>query len=79
LPGKKKVKLNDSIMPSSVISYFYYNKENAILTVVFVSGTIYEYKNVPESVYLSMKKSFSKGSFLNNHIKGVYHFEKLDG
>ena len=65
-------------MPSSVISYYHYNIENAILTVVFVSGTVYAYKNVPESVYLSMKKSISKGSFLNKHIKGVYHFEKLN-
>ena len=66
------------IMPSTVISDFFYNVESELLTVVFVSGTVYAYKNVPESVYLAMKKSTSKGSFLNKHIKGVYHFEKLN-
>ena len=65
------------VMPSTVISYFFYNVESAILTVVFVSGKVYQYKNVPESVYLAMKKSISKGSFLNTQIKGVYDFEKL--
>jgi KTSC domain len=65
-------------MPSTVISYFFYNAESALLTVVFVSGTVYAYKNVPEPVYQAMKKSTSKGSFLNKNIKGVYHFEKLN-
>jgi len=64
-------------MPSSVISYFFYNTESSILTVIFVTGTVYLYKNVPETVYLDMKKSTSKGGFLNTHIKGVYDFEKL--
>jgi len=38
---------------------------------------VYDYKNVPEEVYLAMKSSFSKGSFLNQHIKGKYEFEKV--
>jgi len=38
---------------------------------------VYDYKNVPERVYNAMKKSFSKGSFLNRYIKNKFPFEKI--
>jgi len=63
-------------MPSSVISYFFYDEASQTLHIRFLSGTEYEYKNVPESVYQAMKKAFSKGSFLNKYIKGIYKFSK---
>lgn len=63
-------------MPSTVISSFRYNKKNRILTVVFLSGSVYTYKNVPEDLYLNMKNASSKGSFLNKEIKGNFDFEK---
>jgi hypothetical protein len=45
--------------------------------VTFVSGIIYEYKSVPEKIYESMRNSFSKGRFLNEHVKGKFSFEKI--
>jgi len=38
---------------------------------------VYDYKDVPEAVYLAMKSSGSKGIYLNKHIKGHYDFEKV--
>jgi len=64
-------------MPSSVISYFFYDAVSQSLHIRFLSGTEYEYKNVPESVYNAMKKAISKGSFLNKYIKGMYEFSKV--
>jgi hypothetical protein len=64
-------------MPSSVIATFVYNPETSRLRVVFVSGMVYDYKNVPASVYEAMRKSGSKGTFLNKEIKGKYKFEKI--
>jgi hypothetical protein len=55
----------------------HYYAETSTLRVGFVSGMIYDYKNVPEKVYQAMKNSFSKGSFLNRHIKEKYPFEKV--
>ena len=63
-------------MPSAVVANFHYNPNSKTLTVVYASGNIYEYKKVPETVYHEMKNAFSKGSFLNEHIKGRYEFEK---
>jgi hypothetical protein len=65
------------VMPSSVVSIISYNPETAILRITFVSGMIYEYKNVPEEIYHAMKSSGSKGAFLNQHIKNHYEFEKI--
>ena len=64
-------------MPSTVIASMNYNAETATLRVTFVSGVIYDYKNVPEEVYVAMKTSGAKGIYLNQHIKGKYEFEKI--
>ena len=64
-------------MPSSVIAHMVYEAASATLRVIFVSGAVYEYKKVPASVYDEMKSAFSKGVYLNKHIKGNYPFKKI--
>lgn len=64
-------------MPSSVVARFNYNKETETLTVVFVSGMVYDYLKVPEEVYNEMKAFGSKGIYLNLHIKGRYQYRKV--
>jgi KTSC domain-containing protein len=66
------------IMPSTVISKFFYNEDSRILKIVFMSGIVYEYKNVPANVYQAMKTSGSKGIYFNQHIKGRYEFERVE-
>jgi hypothetical protein len=65
-------------MPSSVIKSMDYDAAAAVLKIIFVSGVIYEYKNVPENVYQSMKSSSSKGTYLNTHIKNNFEYKKLN-
>ena len=64
-------------MPSSVISSIAYDSATFTLRITFVSGMIYEYKNVPEKVYHALNTSGAKGIYLNQHIKGKYSFEKI--
>ncbi|HTM99485.1 MAG TPA: KTSC domain-containing protein [Pedobacter sp.] len=64
-------------MPSSVVSKISYDQVKQILYVVFVSGDVYEYSEVPEKVYKDFKASISKGTFLNRKIKKYYHAEKV--
>lgn len=64
-------------MPSSVVSAIKYFPYTATLRIIFVSGTIYDYKNVPEKIYTQMKEAFSKGTYLNKYIKGFYKYEKV--
>jgi KTSC domain len=64
-------------MPSTVVSAIHYYPSTSTLRIIFVSGMIYDYKNVPEKVYKALKSSSSKGAYLNQHIKGLYDFEKV--
>ncbi|HEV8505396.1 MAG TPA: KTSC domain-containing protein [Chitinophagaceae bacterium] len=64
-------------MPSSVVAEIRYDKLSHTLRVVYVSGMIYDYKDVPEEIYAAMNAAFSKGTFLNKYIKGRYEFEKV--
>ena len=64
-------------MPSSVVSTMNYDAATSTLRITFVSGMIYDYKNVPEEIYIAMKTSGAKGIYLNQHIKGKYKFEKI--
>lgn len=67
------------IMPSTVVSAIHYYPEKKVLRVIYLSGSVYDYKAVPEKIYKAMKSSGSKGIYLNNHIKGKYEFEKVNG
>jgi hypothetical protein len=64
-------------MPSTVIASFDYDEANETLQVKYVSGKMYNYKNVPLTVYQLMRSSFAKGIFLNRYIKGKYPFEEV--
>jgi hypothetical protein len=64
-------------MPSSVIRQYSYDAPHQCLRIVYVSGNVYEYFDVPAEVYEKMKASTSKGEFLNRHIKGRFSFERV--
>jgi len=64
-------------MPSSVIAAMHYDPGSATLRIIYVSGMVYDYKNVPEKIYKAMKSAGSKGTYLNRYIKGNYEFEKV--
>ncbi|HET9432210.1 MAG TPA: KTSC domain-containing protein [Chitinophagaceae bacterium] len=64
-------------MPSSVVAAIKYDANTSTLRVIYVSGSVYDYKDVPEKAYKEMKAASSKGEFLNKHIKPNYAFEKI--
>lgn len=64
-------------MPSSVVAAMKYDEASHTLRIIYVSGMVYDYRDVPPEVYESMRKSGSKGYFLNKYIKGRYNFEKV--
>jgi hypothetical protein len=64
-------------MPSSVVSAISYDPATSTLRIIFVSGRIYDYKNVPEKVFTAMKTAFSKGIYFNQYIKDYYQFDKI--
>ena len=65
-------------MPSTVVDTVHYFPQKLVLRVTFVSGLVYDYKNVPAHVYKALKIAGSKGRFLNFHIKGKYEYDKIN-
>ena len=64
-------------MPSSVVAAIRYDATISTLRVIYVSGSVYDYKQVPEKIYKEMRTASSKGEFLNKRIKPNYEFEKI--
>jgi KTSC domain len=65
-------------MPSTVVSAFHYEAISHKLRVIFITGKVYDYKDVPSKIYQAMKSSSSKGIYFNKYIKGKYEFEKIE-
>jgi hypothetical protein len=64
-------------VPSTVIAETSYDPEASIMFLKFTTGIIYAYENVPAQVYEELKRSRSKGNFLNTRIKGHYSYKKI--
>jgi len=65
-------------MPSSVINHFNYDEKSHKLLITFVTGLVYEYKNVPAEIYQMLKISGSKGRYFNHFIKDKFKFTKIE-
>ncbi|ROI10452.1 KTSC domain-containing protein [Chryseobacterium sp. H3056] len=65
-------------MPSSVIKKYFYKPELKILTIVYVSGAVYDYLDVPQEVFDDFRAAFSKGIYLNKNIKPNFRYEKRE-
>ena len=62
---------------SSVIKSVGYDQFNAYLEIEFLSGSIYMYRSVPGRVYAGLMAASSKGTYFNDHIKGVFSYRKV--
>ena len=65
-------------MPSNVIRSFVYLSETSVLRITFNTGNVYDYLDVPESVYNDMKASFSKGIYFNQFVKNVFKTVRVE-
>jgi hypothetical protein len=61
---------------SSNIAGFGYDGASCVLTVEFKNGSKYDYYDVPNHVYESMKVATSKGQFLAHSIKGNFRYAR---
>ena len=66
-----------SIMPSNAVAEIRYDCARERLTVMFVTGRIYEYVDVPVEVAASLRSAFSKGTFFNTYIRDRYDFREI--
>ena len=65
-------------MPSSVIRSFSYDETRSELIIVFQSGRVYVYEDVPSDIYEAFRAAFAKGEFFNVHIRDRFAFRRLE-
>lgn len=55
-----------------------YDADNMVLEIEFLSSGIYQYYNVPQSIYSGLMNASSKGSYFDSYIKkGGYRYSKV--
>jgi hypothetical protein len=64
--------MNRDSVQSSMIASLGYNANTSTLEVEFNNGAVWQYYEVPESVYFDMLNSGSLGKFFHSNIKGQY-------
>lgn len=57
---------------SSNIRSVGYDPASRTLEVEFHSDGLYQYSDVPETIYQGFMRAASKGSYFHDHIKGRY-------
>lgn len=64
-------------LSSTNIASVGYDAPSETLEVEFVNGSVYQYYNVPQSVYDSLIVAPSPGGFLAYHIKNAFPFSRV--
>ena len=54
-----------------------YDPDTRILEIEFNNGGVYQYANVPSSVYTGLITASSHGSFLHKNVRNKYSYVKL--
>jgi hypothetical protein len=69
--------MNRIPVSSSNISSVGFDADTLTLEIEFTNGNIYQYFDVPSTVYEELLQADSKGQFLSTQIKGVYRYARL--
>jgi len=62
---------------SSNIRSIGYDAKSQALEIEFHSGGIYQYFNVPESIYSALMSASSHGSYFHRHIEDRYRWAQI--
>ena len=69
--------MNMKPVESSNLAEVGYDPATMTLRIRFHSGGVYEYFDVPESVYCGLMQAESHGKFFHAHIRNSYRYAKL--
>ena len=69
--------MNRKSVSSSNIRSIGYDSSSQTLEIEFHNGGVYQYFNVPESVYKALMSASSHGSFFHHNIKNQYQWTKV--
>lgn len=55
-----------------------YDDDRHLLEIVFHTGKVYQYRDVPQHIFVSLMQAESKGRYFNKHIRDVYACRELN-
>jgi lysyl-tRNA synthetase, class II len=61
---------------STAIKSFDYDPARQILRIVFGNGSVYNYADVPETIYQELKETSSVGQYFNSQIRDKFGFDR---
>jgi hypothetical protein len=62
---------------SSNLAEIGYDEKRRVLEVLFKSGTLYQYFEVPPQEYQALMQASSHGQYLNANIKGRFRYARV--
>lgn len=62
---------------SKEIEWIGYEQKTRMLQVEFIAGSVYQYSNVPNTVYHDFMRAPSHGRFFESFIKRNYTYRKV--
>lgn len=69
--------MNRTPVNSSDAASVGYESSTMTLEIEFNSGSIYQYFDVPETIYQDLMRASSVGRFIHTNIKNKYRYIKL--
>jgi len=70
--------MNRIQVSSSNLASVGYDAQTETLEIEFLNGTVYQYSNVPESIYSELMGAASHGSYFAAHIKkGGFSYKQI--
>jgi hypothetical protein len=66
-----------TIVDSTMVHALGYDRATRTMEVVFHTGHIYRYEDVPYRVYLGLLHAESKGEFMKSEVIGMYTESRL--
>ncbi|MGH9191258.1 MAG: KTSC domain-containing protein [Acidimicrobiales bacterium] len=77
LPNAPPAAMNRITVESSLVATAGYHDPSSTMELEFVDGGVYRYFVVPRSVFDALLTADSIGRFFQEHIRGVYPFERI--
>lgn len=69
--------MNRTPVNSSALVSVGYDRDGLVLETELTSGAIYQYFDVPESVFLELMNADSLGKYYNKNIRNNYRYTQL--
>lgn len=66
-----------TLLVSSNLEWCRYDHTNTVMQVGFRDGGVYNYLQVPESVYISLVNAQSHGKFMHRHVIPFFKAEEI--